>query len=144
MKKVQESPAWEEGDELIICKTNFAQEWAIKANKSKRARTMEEPEVLQEYQRHAMVFSEAATKHFPLAQPKDHVIKLKPDVSATINCKVYPLLHAELEATTKFLRENEVLKYIEKMDSPWLTPWFFIKKKDGVLRPIQDYREVNK
>jgi hypothetical protein len=30
------------------------------------------------------------------------------------------------------------------MDSPWSTPWFFIKKKDGSLRLIQDYREVNK
>jgi hypothetical protein len=30
------------------------------------------------------------------------------------------------------------------MDSPWSMPWFFIKKKDGALQPIQDYREVNK
>jgi hypothetical protein len=72
------------------------------------------------------------------------VIKLKPDAPQTINCKVYPLTHAEREAMAKFLKENEALKYIEKMDSPWSTPWFFIKKKDGTLCPIQDYREVNK
>jgi hypothetical protein len=42
------------------------------------------------------------------------------------------------------LAENERLGYIEKMDSPWLSPWFFIKKKDRTLRPVQDYREVNK
>jgi hypothetical protein len=37
MKKVQKDEAWEKGDELIICKTNFVQEWAIEANKDKCA-----------------------------------------------------------------------------------------------------------
>jgi hypothetical protein len=51
---------------------------------------------------------------------------------------------AEQEATKKFLEENEQLGYIEKTDSPWSSPWFFIKKKDRTLRPVQDYQEVNK
>jgi hypothetical protein len=46
---------------------------------------------------------------------------------------VYPLTLAEQEATKKFLEENECLGYIEKMDLPWSSPWFFIKKKDGML-----------
>jgi hypothetical protein len=79
---------------------------------------------------------ETAAKHFPLVQPEDHVIKLKPDTPAMINCKVYPLLCAELDVTAKFLKENEELGYIKKTDSPWSMPWFFIKKKDGALRPI--------
>jgi hypothetical protein len=44
----------------------------------------------------------------------------------------------------KFMEEHESKNYIQKMNSPWSTPWFFIKKKDGSLRLIQDYREVNK
>ena len=32
---------------------------------------------------------------------------------------------------------------IRKVNSPWGSPFFFIKKKDGSLRPVQDYRAVN-
>jgi RNase H-like domain found in reverse transcriptase/Reverse transcriptase (RNA-dependent DNA polymerase)/dUTPase len=32
---------------------------------------------------------------------------------------------------------------IVKADSPQATPFFFIKKKDGWLRPVQDYRQLN-
>jgi hypothetical protein len=43
----------------------------------------------------------------------------------------------------EWLKENEDLGYIEKGDSPWATPCFFVKKKDGKLRPVQDYQVVN-
>jgi hypothetical protein len=144
IKWAQGDKAWEKRDKVIICKTNFAQEWAIEANKDKQAWTAAKEEIPAEYGCHATVFSETAAKRFPPAQPEDHAIKLKPDAPQTINCKVYPLTQAEWEATAKFLKENEALRYIKKTDSPWSTPWFFIKKKDGTLRPIQDYREVNK
>jgi hypothetical protein len=49
MKKAQKDDAWEMGDESIICKTNFVQEWAIEANKNKCAQGMKEPEVPEEY-----------------------------------------------------------------------------------------------
>jgi Reverse transcriptase (RNA-dependent DNA polymerase) len=97
-----------------------------------------------EYQRHYKVFLDQQATCFPPSRPEDHAIKLIPGAPKMINCKVYPLMLAEQEATKKFLEENERLGYIEKTDSPWSSPWFFIKKKDGMLRPVQDYREVNK
>jgi Reverse transcriptase (RNA-dependent DNA polymerase) len=90
------------------------------------------------------VFSEEGAKRFPPARPEDHAIKLVPDALGTINCKTYPLTNAEIQVTKEFIKENVGLGYIEKTDSPWSSPWFFIKKKDGSLRPVQDYREVNK
>ena len=40
---------------------------------------------------------EEGTKRFPLAQPDDMVIKLKPGTPDTINTKIYPLLCLEME-----------------------------------------------
>jgi gag-polyprotein putative aspartyl protease len=139
-------PEWEAGDELIIAKTHFAQEWAIaeKECKGKTPVTVKDLGIPTEYKRHATVFSEEGAKRFPPSRPEDHAIKLVPDAPGTINCKTYPLTRAEVETTANFIKENTALGYIEKTDSPWSSPWFFIKKKDGTLQPVQDYREVNK
>jgi RNase H-like domain found in reverse transcriptase/Reverse transcriptase (RNA-dependent DNA polymerase) len=105
---------------------------------------VEEKGIPREYQQHHKVFSDQQATRFPPSRPEDHAIKLIPGAPETISCKVYPLTLAEQEATKKFLEENKRLGYIEKTDSPWSLPWFFIKKKDGTLRPVQDYRKVNK
>jgi Reverse transcriptase (RNA-dependent DNA polymerase)/RNase H-like domain found in reverse transcriptase len=147
IKIAQMEPEWEAGNELIICKTHFAQDWAIaeRARKGKdKAVTVEDQGIPNEYKRHSKVFSKEGAKRFLPARPEDHAIKLVPDALGTINCKTYPLMHAEIQATKEFIKENIGLGYIEKTDSPWSSPWFFIKKKDGSLRPVQDYREVNK
>jgi hypothetical protein len=93
----------------------------------------------EEYQQHHKVFSDQQATRFPPSRPKDHAIKLLPGTPEMISCKVYPLTLAEQEATKEFLKENERLGYIKKTDSPWSSPWFFIKKKDGTLRLVQDY-----
>jgi gag-polyprotein putative aspartyl protease len=129
-------PEWEEGDKIL--KVNLALQWVEAALKNKTP-----TEILPQYDQYRQVFSEEAAACFPPSRPKDHAIKLKPRAPNTINCKVYPLTEAEKEATRKWVEEHKKKHYIEKSTSPWSTPWFFIKKKDGSLHPIQDYQEVN-
>jgi hypothetical protein len=86
---------------------------------------------------------EDAARRFPLSQPEDLAVQLKLGTPDTINCKVYPLAHNKIQATAEFTSKNEELGRIRKVNSPWGSPFFFIKKKDGSLRPVQDYRAVN-
>jgi hypothetical protein len=127
-----------------IGKMHFTQDWAIQGKEQQQQGSVEVRGIPDEYQHHHKVFSDQQAIHFPPSRPEDHAIKLIPGAPETINCKVYPLTLAEQKATKAFLEENERLGYIEKMDSPWSSPWFFIKKKDRTLRPVQDYQEVNK
>ena len=43
----------------------------------------------------------------------------------------------------KFINENLEKGYIQPSQSPFAAPFFFVGKKDGKLRPCQDYRELN-
>jgi hypothetical protein len=130
--------AWEEYKkwQTKIHKTHFAQDWAIEGREQWQQESVEARGIPKEYQWHHRVFLDQQATRFPPSWPEDHAIKLIPGVPETINCKVYPLTLAEQEATKKFLEENEHLGYIEKMDLPWSSPWFFIKKKDGMLWPV--------
>jgi hypothetical protein len=67
MKHAQADEAWEKRDKVIICKTNFAQEWVIEANKNKCTQTIAELGIPAKYWCHQIVFSEQVAKHFPLA-----------------------------------------------------------------------------
>jgi hypothetical protein len=119
-----------------INRTNVAQEWAIEAAKK---HTPIDTEVPEEYHRHTVVFSETMAHRFPPTRPEDHTIQLKPDAPDMIKCKTYPLTKPEMEAAKKFLDKNQAIGYIKPTNSPYSSPFFFIKKKDGMLQLVQDY-----
>ncbi len=66
----------------------------------------------------------------------DHAIELTPNASANLDCKVYPLNCNEQAVLDKFLDENLSSGRIRPSKSPMASPFFFIKRKDGKLRPI--------
>jgi hypothetical protein len=57
--------------------------------------------------------------------------------------KTYNLTPEEQVELDKFLKENLEKGHIKLSQSPMASPFFFIKKKDGKLRPCQDYRYLN-
>ena len=72
----------------------------------------------------------------------DHAIELELG-SSPVNCKVYPMSPLEQAKLDVFIRENLASGRIRPSKSPMASPVFFIKKKEGSLRLVQDYRRLN-
>jgi len=72
----------------------------------------------------------------------DHAIELIPGAEPK-SLKVYPLSLLEQMELDAFLEENLYTGRIRPSKSPIAAPIFFIKKKDGSLRLVQDYHALN-
>ena len=92
-----------------------------------------------EYQKHAKVFSEQQAQQFPEKHQWDHAIELKKDTPSLLPGKIYLLTQPEQKVLQEFIKEHLAKGYIRPSKSPYAAPFFFIKKKDGKLRPVQDY-----
>jgi len=72
----------------------------------------------------------------------DHAIELTPGAEPK-SSKVYPLSPLEQAELDAFLEENLHTGRIRPSKSSIAAPVFFIKKKDGLLCLVQDYRALN-
>jgi transposase InsO family protein len=97
------------------------------------------PAHLHEY---SEVFAKESFDSLPQERPWDHAIELIPGATPT-GCKVYPLSPVEQTELDAFIQENLSTGRIRPSKSPMASPVFFIKKKDGSLRLVQDYRALN-
>ena len=120
----------------------YSQRIAEEALKDKPTRTMDEM-IPPQYRHHLSVFSEEESHRLPGHKPWDHAIDLIPGSNTAIRTKVYPMSANEQEELQRFLEENLAKGYIRPSKSPLSSPVFFIKKKDGKLRFVQDYRKLN-
>jgi len=57
--------------------------------------------------------------------------------------KIYLLLRKEREKVREFIKEQLIKGYIHPSKSPQMAPVFFVGKKDGKKRMVQDYRYLN-
>jgi hypothetical protein len=72
----------------------------------------------------------------------DHTIELERKPSPGF-CKVYLMTLTEQTEMDAFLEEALATGHIRQSKSPLGAPVFFIKKKDGMLCFVQDYRALN-
>src|SRR5277367_6027360 len=127
--------------DLWVNKTNIATELAKKDAEKKETKTLEEmvPPELMEYK---AVFDEVEASRFPESRPWDHAIDLKDDFVPK-DCPIYPLSLPEQGKLQDSIDDNLQKGYIRPSKSPMASPFFFVDKKDGKLRPCQDYRMLN-
>ena len=88
------------------------------------------------------VFAKTSFDSLPEHREWDHAIELTGEPKSP-HRKLYPLSPAEQRELDKFLDENLSSGRIRPSKSPLAAPFFFIKKKDGSLRLVVDYRKLN-
>jgi len=88
------------------------------------------------------VFAKKDFDVLPEHRQWDHAIELIPGAEPK-SSKIYPLSPVEQKELDSFLEENLHTGQIHPSKSPMAAPVFFIKKKDGSLRLVQDYRALN-
>jgi len=88
------------------------------------------------------VFNEKNFNVLPPYRVYDCEINLK-DNSILFYGPLYPLTELELEKLKKQLKELLDKGFIRKSTSPAGAPVLFVRKKDGTLRLVIDYRKLN-
>jgi len=88
------------------------------------------------------VFAKEDFDILPEHRQWNHAIELIPG-SEPKSSKIYPLSPVEQKELDSFLEENLRTGRIRPSKSPIAAPVFFIKKKDGSLRLVQDYQSLN-
>ena len=91
------------------------------------------------YHSYLNIFLEKAASRFPLWKPWDHTINLKDSFKPKKGCLI-PLSPEEQKEVSEFVDEQLAKGYICPSKSEQTSPVFFVLKKDGRKRMVQDYR----
>ena len=88
------------------------------------------------------MFRKKQSERMPTRKLWDHVIDVKEGFMPRKE-KVYPLSREEREKVREFVKEQLRKCYIQPSKSPQTAPVFFVGKKDGKKRIVQDYKYLN-
>ncbi len=120
-------------EQILLCKATI--ETAQEINLTK---------IPEEYAKHSKVFSEEQLQQLPKHTIWDHAIELLPGAPSTMLGQLLPLNQKEIQEVHNFVQEHLKRGTIRESWSPYAANFFFIKKKDGKLWPVQDYHPINK
>ncbi len=98
--------------------------------------------LLVEYHDLIEAFSKTKASQLPPHRSSDCAIELHPN-SHPPRGRVFPLSQPESEAMRSYIEEELAKGFIRPSTSPASAGFFFVKKKDGGLRPCIDYRSLN-
>jgi hypothetical protein len=122
---IEKSKVW------INVKTGIAMKLAIKENK-KKPDLLVEKLIPEDLHNSLDVFDDNKANRFPESNVWDHKIDMKEGFEPK-SFKNYNLTLEEQKELDKFLDENLEKGYIQLSQSPQVSPFFFVKKKDGRL-----------
>jgi len=84
------------------------------------------------------IFGKKQSERMPMRKLWDHAIEVK-EGFVLKKGKVYPLSREEREEVREFVKEQLRKGYIWPSKSPQTAPVFFVGKKDGKKRMVQNY-----
>ena len=94
------------------------------------------------FHKYLKLFEKKESERMPTRKIWDHAIDLR-EGFVLKKGKIYPLSRVEREEVQKFVKDQLRKGYIRPSKSPQTSPVFFVPKKDGKKRMVQDYQYLN-
>jgi len=121
-----------------------AEEWEIWDEEEETAKFEAEAKKLvpEKFHEWIKVFGKKQLERMPTRKLWDHVIDVRKGFMPRKG-KVYPLSREEREKVREFVKEQLWKRYIWPSKSPQTAPVFFVGKKNGKKRMVQNYQYLN-
>ena len=122
----------------------MAEEWEIWDEEEEAIKSEEEAKRLvpEKFHEWIKVFGKKQLERMSTRKMWDHTIEVK-EGFVLRKGKVYLLSREEREEVREFIREQLRKGYIRPSKLPQTAPVFFVGKKNGKKRMVQDYRYLN-
>jgi len=122
----------------------MAEEWEIWNEEEEvvKSKTEAKKLVLEKFHEWIKMFEKKQSERMLTRKIWDHVIDVRKGFVPRKE-KVYPLSREVREEVREFVKEQLRKGYIRLSKSPQIVPVFFVGKKDGKKRMVQDYRYLN-
>ena len=98
--------------------------------------------VPQRFHKYLKVFEKKDSERMLMRKAWDHIIDLR-EGFVPKKGKIYLLSRVEREEVQEFVKDQLRKRYIRPSKSPQMSLVFFVPKKDGKKRMVQDYRYLN-